>query len=65
MVPGELPGRLPIRRVMVTAVDGRMVDQPGAADLIRGWLEHQLTPYRPRAVRLTSAGLLVRYASGI
>jgi hypothetical protein len=61
LVPGEQIGNPPLRRVLITAVDGRPASDPGAVDLIQHWLDRQLDQYRPRAVELTSAGLLVRY----
>ena len=61
VVPGERPGRPPMRRALVTGVDGQPIGQPGAGDLVRRWLVRQLPPYRPRAVEVTAHGLLIRY----
>src|SRR5207244_1729775 len=44
VVPGERPGVLPLRRALISSVDGGAT---GSADLVRYWLEHQLDPYRP------------------
>jgi hypothetical protein len=58
VVPGEYPGLLPLRRVLISSVD----DRPAVtAELVRYWLEHQLDPYRPAAVDVTADGVLVRY----
>ncbi|HEY0637581.1 MAG TPA: hypothetical protein VGD67_08025, partial [Pseudonocardiaceae bacterium] len=60
-VPAE-PSDAPLRGVLITAVDGRPVTEPGAADLARQWLGAQLPPYRPLSVRRAGSALLVRYS---
>lgn len=61
VVPGERMGDPPLRRALITVIDGRPASDPGAAELVQHWLDRQLDEYKPRAVELTAAGLLVRY----
>src|SRR6266540_2840614 len=61
VVTGEKPGTPPMRRVLVSWIDGQPADQQGAADLVLTWLGNQQPPYRPRSADVTKAGLLIRY----
>jgi hypothetical protein len=75
VVPGERTGELPLRRILISTVDGRTMDgrtmdgrriddpamdDPASMD-VRRWLNSQIGPYFPRGVDVTPGGLLVRY----
>lgn len=61
VVTGEKPGTPPMRRVLVSWIDGQPAGQQGAADLVLAWLGNQQPPYRPRAAGVSKTGLLIQY----
>ncbi|MEU8076048.1 hypothetical protein AB0B31_11400 [Catellatospora citrea] len=62
VVAGEQPGDPPLRRVLITTVNGRPAQNPAITELLTTWFDRQLGVFRPRAVEPVADGLLVRYA---
>jgi hypothetical protein len=64
VVPGEQAGTPPMRRVLISTVDGHAATDPGTNEQLRRWFNSQSGPYFTRAVDVTAGGVLVRYPAG-
>ncbi len=60
-VTGE-PGAVPLRRAVITRVDGRPTTDPVAVEILDRWLRGQQPPYRPSGIDPGPDGVTVRYA---
>jgi hypothetical protein len=58
---GTDPALVPLRGVLLTAVDGNPVGDATEAALVSHWFDQQLGPYHPCAVGPAGDALLVRY----
>ncbi|MBM7772827.1 hypothetical protein JOD54_003031 [Actinokineospora baliensis] len=57
----EAGSELPLRTVVLSAVDGRPVSDPAVAEELRTWLSAQLPPYAPDDARLTDRGFALSW----
>ncbi|GAA3009818.1 glycosyltransferase [Actinokineospora diospyrosa] len=60
--PGpEADSELPLRTVVLSAVDGRPVTDPAIVKELQAWLSAQLPPYAPDDARLTDRGFALSW----
>jgi hypothetical protein len=51
----------PDRVLVLSAVDGRALDNQPAAATVMGWLRAQQAPYAPTTIRVTRAGIVLAW----
>ena len=59
-VPGE-PADAAVRQAVISSLGGAPVADPATAELLRGWLAAQQSPFAPDRVTAVDGGLLVGY----